>query len=131
MTKQNHPSGSPPPARPVLSFDWGAIQWLCNGEIDPEAQQTFGLVYIHVGQQNPPHYHPNCEELIYVLSGECDHRLGEATIHLETGSAPASPRTSSTVPSTPAGTRCGWSSSTAQRTARRCSWTAVVVRGQQ
>ena len=72
--------------QPALSFEWGAIQWLCNGEIDPAAQQTFGLVFIHPGQQNPPHYHPNCEELIYVLSGQCDHRLGEAVIHLEPGS---------------------------------------------
>jgi quercetin dioxygenase-like cupin family protein len=72
--------------QPALSFDWGAIKWLFNQEIDPEARQTFGLVFINPGQQNPPHYHPNCEELIYVLSGECDHRLGDATIHLEPGS---------------------------------------------
>jgi len=70
----------------VLPFDWGAIKWLCSRELDPEALQTFGLVYINAGQQNPPHYHPNCEELIYVLGGECDHRLGDATIHLEPGS---------------------------------------------
>lgn len=72
--------------QPALSFEWGAIKWLCNGEIDPDALQTFGLVFINPGQQNPPHYHPNCEELIYVLSGECDHRLGDATIRLEPGS---------------------------------------------
>jgi quercetin dioxygenase-like cupin family protein len=73
-------------AQPALSFEWGAIKWLFNQEIDPEAQQTFGLVFINSGQQNPPHYHPNCEELIYVLSGECDHRLDDAVIHLEPGS---------------------------------------------
>ena len=84
--RENQPSAVGEAAAPVLSFDWGAIQWLCNREIDPDAQQTFGLVFINPGQQNPPHYHPNCEELIYVLSGECDHRLGEATIHLEPGS---------------------------------------------
>ncbi len=84
--REDRPSAGREAAPPVLSFDWGAIQWLCNREIDPDAQQTFGLVFIHPGRQNPPHYHPNCEELIYVLSGECDHRLGEATTHLEPGS---------------------------------------------
>ena len=74
--------------QPALSFEWGAIKWLCNQEIEPEALQTFGLVFINPGQQNPPHYHPNCEELIYVLSGECDHRLGDATVRLEPGSPP-------------------------------------------
>ena len=71
--------------QPALPFEWGAIKWLFNQEIDPEAQQTFGLVYINAGQQNPPHYHPNCEELIYVLSGQCDHRLGDAMVPLKAG----------------------------------------------
>ena len=56
-------------------FPWGAIKWLCNDQIDPEAEMTFGTVYINAGQSNPLHYHPNCEELIYIISGECDHTL--------------------------------------------------------
>ena len=90
MAGEKNTNASPQPIReneqPALTFPWGAIKWLCNREIDAEALQTFGLVFINPGQQNPPHYHPNCEELIYVLSGECDHRLGDATIHLEPGS---------------------------------------------
>jgi quercetin dioxygenase-like cupin family protein len=83
---QQEPAAVREADQPALSFDWGAIKWLCNQEIDPEAQQTFGLVFISPGQQNPPHYHPNCEELIYVLSGECDHRLDDAVLHLTPGS---------------------------------------------
>ena len=56
-------------------FPWGAIKWLCNDQIDPESEMTFGTVYINAGQSNPLHYHPNCEELIYIISGECDHTL--------------------------------------------------------
>jgi quercetin dioxygenase-like cupin family protein len=70
---------------PTLRFPWGAIQWLCNAEIDPEAQQTLGLVYILPGEKNPRHHHPNCEELLVVLSGECDHSLGDAVHHLAAG----------------------------------------------
>ena len=46
---------------------------------------TFGVVYINAGEGNPVHYHPNCEELIYVLSGECDHSLGDEVIPLKPG----------------------------------------------
>ena len=84
-TTQSTPSPVREAEQPALSFDWGAIKWLCNQEIDPAAEQTFGLVFINAGQQNPPHYHPNCEELIYVLTGQCDHRLGDATHPLKAG----------------------------------------------
>jgi quercetin dioxygenase-like cupin family protein len=69
----------------TLRFPWGAIQWLCNAEIDPEAQQTLGLVYILPGEKNPLHHHPNCEELLFVLSGRCDHSLGGEVHHLAAG----------------------------------------------
>lgn len=69
----------------ALDFPWGAIKWLCNDQIDPDAEMTFGVVYINAGEGNPTHYHPNCEELIYVLSGECDHKLGDETIPLKPG----------------------------------------------
>jgi quercetin dioxygenase-like cupin family protein len=69
----------------ALQFPWGAIKWLCNDQIDPEAEMTFGVVYIKPGEKNPLHYHPNCEELIYVLSGECDHRLGDEVFRLTEG----------------------------------------------
>ena len=68
-----------------LEFPWGAIKWLCNDQIDPDAELTFGVVYVNAGQGNPLHYHPNCEELIYVLSGECDHQLGDEVHRLEAG----------------------------------------------
>ncbi len=37
-----------------LDFPWGAMKWLMNDETDADAQQTFGIVYINSGQQNPP-----------------------------------------------------------------------------
>ena len=70
----------------ALRFPWGTVKWLCTQELDPQAEQTFGLVVIHPGAHNPLHYHPNCEELLYVLSGECAHRLDEQTVPLATGS---------------------------------------------
>ncbi len=69
----------------ALDFPWGAIKWLMNQETDAEAEQTFGLVYIQPGQQNPKHYHPNCEEILYVLSGTCEHTLGDESYRMGPG----------------------------------------------
>ena len=69
-----------------LVFPWGAITWVCNQELDPETAMTFGLVEIGPGQKNALHYHPNCEEHLYVLSGECDHSLDGERYQLSAGS---------------------------------------------
>src|SRR5262245_13554048 len=55
------------------SFAWGTIKWLVSGKLSPGAAQMLGICHILPGQANPLHYHPNCEELLYVLSGTCRH----------------------------------------------------------
>ena len=75
-----------------VTTDWGHLSWLV-GEVEmPGAEQTFGVVTIKPGQRNPLHLHPNCEELLYVVSGECDHLLGDETFHLRPGSVIRIPR---------------------------------------
>jgi len=77
----------------VQSFDkvekqkhpWGWIRWLMNSKLDPKAEMTLGIVVIKPGQANPMHIHPNCEEHLYVLSGSCEHRLGQETVVLKKG----------------------------------------------
>ncbi len=80
-------------ARMVQNFDkvekqehpWGWIRWLMNDKFDPKSEMTFGLVEINAGQRNPLHVHPNCEELLYVLSGSCEHVLGKQKWILKAG----------------------------------------------
>lgn len=60
---------------PVEAFDWGTLQWLAAGRTVPGCEQTFGVSRIGPGRKNPLHYHPNCEEILYVVSGRCDHSL--------------------------------------------------------
>lgn len=67
------------------AFEWGGIKWLMNMALDSDAAQTFGVVFIAPGQKNPRHHHPNCEELLYVLSGTCEHSLGDETFQLGPG----------------------------------------------
>ena len=57
----------------------------CDKSIDADAEQTFGMVYINAGEQNPPHYHPNCEEILYVLSGTCEHTYDDQRFQLGPG----------------------------------------------
>ena len=61
-------------------FDWGSIQWLVSGDLMNNAQITFGYVEIAPGQKNPKHYHPNSDEVLYLLEGELNHSLGDEVV---------------------------------------------------
>lgn len=69
----------------VETFEWGTIQWLCNARLSPGAAQTLGVCTLLPGRSNPLHYHPNCEELLHVMSGAGEHRIGDESIRMETG----------------------------------------------
>ena len=64
---------------------WGWIAWLVCADVEPEAKTTLGLVHIDPGRSNPVHRHRTCEEVIYVLSGQCEHRVGDRWVTLRRG----------------------------------------------
>jgi oxalate decarboxylase/phosphoglucose isomerase-like protein (cupin superfamily) len=72
--------------QPIQSFEWGTLQWLANGAILPGAAQTVGICHLFAGKANPPHYHPNCEEILYVQQGTGKHLLGEEWVAVGPGS---------------------------------------------
>jgi quercetin dioxygenase-like cupin family protein len=86
-----------PPAAPtrVQSYDkvaeektaWGSLRWLMNAKLDPAAGITLGEARTEPGQSNPLHMHANSEEVIYVISGSCAHRIGKETVILKAGDA--------------------------------------------
>jgi quercetin dioxygenase-like cupin family protein len=84
-----------PLAARVQSFDkvteekaaWGSLRWLISAKLDPPSGITLGDVTINPGQSNPPHLHANSDEVIYVLSGTCEHRVGKETVILKAGDA--------------------------------------------
>lgn len=71
---------------------WGQLHWLIGGVETPGAEQTLGVVTINPGQRNPFHEHPNCEELLYVISGTCDHKLADQMFPLAAGDVIRIPR---------------------------------------
>ncbi len=76
----------------IQQMAWGHIAWLAGKSGASGVEQTFGVVTILPGKRNPLHLHPNCEEILYVVSGECDNRLGDEVFHLTPGTAIRIPR---------------------------------------
>jgi mannose-6-phosphate isomerase-like protein (cupin superfamily) len=70
---------------PIEQNAWGTLQWLCNEKLMPGSAQTVGLATILPGKQNPVHYHPNCEEVLYVITGQGLHSYDGRTILLKAG----------------------------------------------
>jgi quercetin dioxygenase-like cupin family protein len=71
---------------------WGELNWKITGEDMSGSEMTFGTCRIEPGQRNPLHAHPNCEEILYVVSGSCEHKLGEELVTLKAGDAIRIPR---------------------------------------
>ena len=78
---------------PAVKFPWGWIRWLMNAEIDPQSELTIGIVFIEPHQTNPLHIHPNSAEVLHVLSGACEHRLGKRWDKLQAGDSLRIPAT--------------------------------------
>ncbi|MBX4960385.1 cupin domain-containing protein [Rhizobium binae] len=71
---------------------WGELNWKITGDGTPGAGMTFGTCRINPGERNQLHSHPDCEEILYVVSGHCEHKLGDALYRLEAGDAIRIPR---------------------------------------
>lgn len=72
---------------PTAEHDWGTLKWILSAERSPGAEQTVGICQIFPGKVNPVHYHPNCEEVLYMISGRGRHSLGDEAIELSPGMA--------------------------------------------
>jgi mannose-6-phosphate isomerase-like protein (cupin superfamily) len=68
-----------------VKYPWGSIRWLMNSKIDSGSAQTLGIVQINTGRHNTLHSHPNCEEILYVLSGTAEHVVGNKKVTLHPG----------------------------------------------
>ena len=57
-------------------FDWGTLTWYASGRLGNCEQMTVGRCVLKPGRANPPHSHPNCEEVLHVLGGRIRHCFG-------------------------------------------------------
>ena len=59
----------------IIKEDWGTLQWLVNAKNNTSSTMTVGRVTFKPGMSNPFHHHPNCNEVLYVVSGTIEHTL--------------------------------------------------------
>lgn len=64
---------------------WGRLVWMVSGRLGNSTTMTVGRCYIDPGQQNPRHYHPNCDEVLHVLEGTIEHTFDDKTVTMSAG----------------------------------------------
>ena len=74
-----------PDAGEVIDFPWGRITWTASRKLGNSTAMTFGRVLMRAGMSNPLHRHPNCDEILHLLSGRIDHTLGAESFLMEAG----------------------------------------------
>jgi mannose-6-phosphate isomerase-like protein (cupin superfamily) len=70
---------------PTEKYPWGTLKWLCNAKLAPGALQTVGIAEILPGKHNPLHFHPNCEEVLYMISGEGTQSFDRRALEMKPG----------------------------------------------
>lgn len=78
--------------RPAEPYGFGEIRWLVSGALDPGATMTIGICRFDRGRGNPLHYHPNCDEVLYVISGRCRKFIGSRSFEMNPGDCVRIPR---------------------------------------
>jgi oxalate decarboxylase/phosphoglucose isomerase-like protein (cupin superfamily) len=59
----------------TLKFDWGKINILSDAESTGAEHFSFGVVESKPGAGHESHNHPDAEEIIYLVSGDCELML--------------------------------------------------------
>lgn len=69
----------------VLPQPWGVLTWYVSRELKNSDTMTVGRAVVRPGQQNPRHYHPNCDEVLQVLQGHILHTMNDVTVEMRAG----------------------------------------------
>ena len=68
-----------------IDAPWGKLTWLASRKLENSTSMTFGRVIIPVNETNPRHRHPNCDEILHLLSGNIEHSLDDEKFTLQAG----------------------------------------------
>ena len=69
----------------VVEYPWGHLVWYVSGELRNSDTMTVGEAVIRPGQHNPRHVHPNCDEVLHVVTGHIRHTMGDETVEMQAG----------------------------------------------
>lgn len=69
----------------VLDQPWGQLKWYVSRKLKNSDTMTVGQAVIRPGQENSPHYHPNCDEILHVISGRILQTIGDKSVEMRAG----------------------------------------------
>jgi quercetin dioxygenase-like cupin family protein len=65
---------------------WGSLSWMANLSLSGSSV-TVGRLILHPGLSDALHSHPNADEVIFLLRGKVEVRMGGADVELRAGDA--------------------------------------------
>ncbi len=71
---------------------WGELRWFTSAELKNSRTMTTGVAIIRPGQSNPVHLHPNCDEILHVVSGKILHTMNEVSVEMNAGDTVSIPQ---------------------------------------
>ena len=69
----------------VIGQTWGKLTWYVSAQLGNSDTMTVGEAIIRPGQENPRHYHPNCDEILRVVSGRILHSMNSRQVEMSAG----------------------------------------------
>ena len=76
----------------VVPMPWGELRWFTSAEMKNTRTMTTGVAIVKPGQANPRHFHPNCDEILHVVSGKIRHIMNEVTVEMNAGDTVSIPQ---------------------------------------
>ena len=76
----------------VTEMPWGQLRWFTSAELKNSRTMTTGVAIISPGKSNPRHLHPNCDEVLHVISGKISHTMNEVTVEMNAGDTVSIPQ---------------------------------------
>ena len=75
----------------VEETGFGRLVWMVSGAQHNSTTMTVGRCHIEPGRANPRHYHPNCDEVLYLVQGTIRHSMGDDVVTMSAGDAVSIP----------------------------------------
>ena len=69
----------------VEKMPWGRLVWHVSGQLGTSESLTVGRCILDPGRANGRHFHPACDEVLEVLSGEIVHTWDDQEVAMERG----------------------------------------------
>jgi quercetin dioxygenase-like cupin family protein/type 1 glutamine amidotransferase len=76
----------------VVAMPWGELRWYTSAAMGNSRTMTTGVAILNPGQANPRHFHPNCDEILHVVSGRIRHIMNEVTVEMGPGDTVSIPQ---------------------------------------